>query len=109
MNEKPQYAENNFRDISKKTLFRKSALTRIILGTLSTTSVCFLYSLAHAKYRNFPFSFVKNWLKGSFSFSCLFYSGNEMMYAASNYYGIYTNFWINYSLLAYSLSKNNKF
>lgn len=105
MDENPQYTKNKMIDTSKKSLFRKSGPTRIFLGVTTCTSVCFLYSLAHSKYRNFPFSFVKNWLKGSLCFSILFYSGNELMYAASNFFGIYTNFWINYSILSYYLSK----
>jgi hypothetical protein len=92
-------------DVSKKNFFRNSAISRIVLGTLSTTSICLFYSLAHAKYRNFPFSFVKNWLRGSFSFSLLFYTQNEALVSICNYFNVYTNFWVNYTLIAYTLSK----
>jgi hypothetical protein len=92
-------------DSSKKSLFRKSSLMRMILGVTSTTSICFLFSLAHARWRNFHFSYVKNWIKGSFCFSLLFYTGNELIFAASNFYNLYTNFWINYTILAFILSK----
>jgi hypothetical protein len=90
---------------SNKTVFRQSALARILLGTCATSTICILYSLAHARYRKFDISFVKNWIKGGLTCSFLFYTGNEMLLALSKYYQFYTNFWINYSLLAYYLSK----
>lgn len=94
-----------YKDSSKDYLFRNSTLLRISLGTLTTTSVSLLYALAHARYRKFEFKFVKNWFKGGFIFSFLFYTGNEIIFAFSNYYKLYTNFWINYTGLAYFLSK----
>lgn len=94
-----------FQDISKKKLIRKSSYVRILLGTFTATTIGLVFSLAHAKYRNFNFSYVKNWVKGSCIFSFLFYTGNEIMFTSANLFKIYTNFWINYSLLAYYLSK----
>jgi hypothetical protein len=95
----------SFKDISRENLFRKSAFLRISLGTLTTTTISIFYALAHAKYRKFEFGFVKNWLKGTFTFSFLFYTGNEIIFSISNFYRVYTNFWINYTGLAYFLSK----
>lgn len=98
--EKIQYT-----DISKNNLFRRSALLRIFIGVSSTTFISFLFSMAHARWRNFHFSYVINWLKGSSIFSLLFYSGNEILYAGCNFFNIYTNFWLNGSFLALTLSK----
>lgn len=95
----------NVQDGSENRLVRKSAITRIILGTITCTGCSVLYALAHAKYRNLDFQFVKNWLKGSLVFSSSFYTLNEGLLAVTKYYGVYTNFWINYSVVCYFLSK----
>jgi hypothetical protein len=94
-----------FKDMSKEKIFRQSAILRIFLGTFTATTISIFYALAHAKYRKFDFSFVKNWLKGSFAFSFMFYTGNEIIFFFANFHRIYTNFWINYTALAYILSK----
>ena len=94
-----------FKDISKETIFRKSAVTRILIGTLASTTISVFYALAHARYRKFELSFVKNWFKGGFTFSFMFYSGNEVLFSVANFYKIYTNFWLNYTAVAYLLSK----
>lgn len=94
-----------FKDVSKENILRQSAVLRICLGTFTTTTVSLFYALAHAKYRRFDFSFVKNWFKGSFAFSFMFYTGNEFIFSLTNFHRIYTNFWINYTALAYCLSK----
>ncbi len=95
----------SFKDTSKENFFRHSALTRILLGTLATTTISVFYALAHARYRKFELSFVKNWFKGSFTFSLMFYTGNEILFSITNFYKIYTNFWLNYTAVAYFLSK----
>jgi len=94
-----------FIDTSKENLFRQSALMRILLGTFTTTTISIFYALAHARYRKFELNFVKNWVKGSFTFSLMFYTGNEVLFSITNFYKIYTNFWLNYTVLAYFLSK----
>ena len=82
----------NYKDSNKERLLRKSALPRIIIGTLSTTTICLIYSYAHARYRNLDNSFIKNWLKGSLLASSSFFVLNESFIVFSKYYGIYSNF-----------------
>jgi hypothetical protein len=97
--------KKDYIDSNKHRLLRKSALSRIILGTLTCTGISVLYATAHAKYRKLDASFIINWLKGSTIFSFSFYTLNEGMFSLSKYYGIYTNFWLNYTIVAYYLSK----
>jgi hypothetical protein len=95
----------NYKDSSKNRLIRKSAAARILIGTISTSTFCVIYSYAHARYRNLDYTFMINWLKGSLIASSLFYTTNEGLLVITKYYGMYTNFWINYSLICYMLSK----
>jgi hypothetical protein len=89
----------------RDVLFRKSALTRILLGTFVTTSSSLLFSYALYRYKHYSKSFIANWIKGSFTFSSAFYSLNEVLMGICKYYKVYTNFWINYTLISYNLSK----
>jgi hypothetical protein len=97
--------KKDYIDSNKNNLFRRSALPRIMIGTISSTTIAVLYACAHAKYRKLEISFVANWLKGSSIASLSFYSLNEGLLAATKYYNVYTNFWINYSFICYYLSK----
>lgn len=97
--------EKEIFDTSQNKIFRKSSLGRIILGTIGTTTCCFFYSFCLARYKNYSFSFIKNWIKGSLCFSFLFYTSNEFLFSLSKFYSIYTNYWINYTAICYFLSK----
>lgn len=95
----------NYKDSSKDKLIRSSALPRTIIGTLSTTTLALIYAYAHARYRNLDNIFIKNWLKGSLIASSLFFTSNEALIVLTKHYGIYTNFWLNYTIISYTLSK----
>jgi hypothetical protein len=97
--------KKDYIDGNQNRLFRKSALPRVIVGTLTCTGVSVLYAIAHAKYRKLDTSFIINWLKGSTIAGFSFYTINEGLFALSKYYRVYTNFWLNYSITAYYLSK----
>jgi hypothetical protein len=97
--------QKTVKDATSNRIIRKSALTRITIGTLTCTGLCFLYAISHAKYRHLDYRFIGNWVKGSLVFSFGFYSLNEALWAGFKYYNLYTNYWINYSLSAYYLSK----
>ena len=96
---------NKYKDGTNNRIIRKSALIRIILGTASTTTICLIYSFTHARYRNLEKTFIKNWFKGSLITSLSFYILNEALIISTKFLNIYSNFWINYTLICYYLSK----
>ncbi len=93
------------KDNSNNRLIRKSAISRLTLGTFFTTSSCFIYSIIFTKLKKLEPSFIKNYTKGSFLLSFAFFSLNETIFSTSKYFGIYSNFFINYSLTSYFISK----
>ncbi len=93
------------KDNSKDKLIRPSCFTRIVLGTFFTTSSCFIYSLIFAKLKKLDHTFIRNYLKGSFLLSSGFFTLNEILFSTTKYFGIYSNFFINYSLTSYILSR----
>lgn len=93
------------KDKSKDKLIRPSCYARIILGTFFTSSSCLIYSLIFAKLKKLDHSFVKNYLKGSLVLSFGFFGLNELIYSSQKYFGIYSNFFINYSITSYIMSK----
>jgi hypothetical protein len=97
--------KKDYIDGNLERFFRKSAISRVIIGTTVCTGVSVLYAVAHAKYRKLDTSFIINWLKGSTVAGLSFFSLNELFFASSKYFKIYTNFWINYTFIAYYLAK----
>jgi hypothetical protein len=93
------------KDNTNNRIFRKSSLTRIILGTFLTTSTCFVYSIIFSKIKKLDNKIIKNYLKGSSILGFSFFSLNEIIFSSFNYLGIYSNFFINYSFASYILSK----
>jgi len=93
------------KDKSKNKIFRPSCLTRVILGTFFSTSTCLIYSLIFAKLKKLDHNFVRNYIKGSFLLSLGFFSLNETIFSASKFFGLYSNFFINYSITSYIMSK----
>lgn len=98
---------NDFKycDTRKERIIRKSAPIRILLGITSTTSVGFIFSLVCSRIRNYGMQYIYNWIKGSFVYSTFFFISNEAMTSLCAYYSLYTNFWINYTVLSFYLSK----
>lgn len=97
--------EKKYKDADAERIVRKSAPIRVILGTLTVTSSCILFSMAMRSVKNYPNTYVTNWAKGSLVFSLAFYTLNEALLSFCKYYSIYTNFWINSTISAYVLSK----
>lgn len=93
------------KDNSKNKLIRPSCLTRIVLGTFLTTSSCFIYSIIFAKIKRLDHFFVKNYLKGSLLLSFGFFSLNEAIFSTTKYFGIYSNYFVNYSLTSLIMSR----
>lgn len=93
------------KDNSKNKIIRPSSFTRITLGTFFSSSSCFIYSLIFAKLKKLDHVFVRKYLKGSFLLSLGFFGLNEIVYSTSKYFGIYSNFFINYSITSYIMSK----
>lgn len=93
------------KDNTKEKFIRKSAITRITLGTFLTTTTCFVYAVIFSKVKKLDNTIIKNYLKGSSILSFSFFSLNEFIYSSTNFLGIYSNFFINYSIVSYILSK----
>ena len=93
------------KDNTNNRIFRKSSIPRIFLGTFLTTSTCFVYSIIFSKIKKLDNKIIKNYLKGSSILSFSFFSLNEIIFSSANFLGIYSNFFINYSLASYILSK----
>lgn len=84
----------------KSELFRKSALTRVIIGTSFATFVGFLVSNTIYLSKIRSKKYLTNMTKGAFGLSLVFYTINEFVTAAFNYNNIYTNFVITNCLSA---------
>lgn len=105
LNNANEFKYIHLKDNSKNRLIRGSCFTRIVLGTFFTTSSCFVYALIFARLKKLDRSFINNYIKGSLLLSLGFFSLNESLYSASKYCGIYSNFFLNYSLTSYIMSR----
>lgn len=93
------------KDNSKNKIIRPSYVTRILLGTFFTTSSCFIYSIIFAKLKKLDHLFIKNHLKGSFLLSLCFFSLNELVFSTTKFFNLYSNFFINYSITSFTMSR----
>ncbi len=105
INNELDFKYTKLKDKSKTTIIRPSGFTRILLGTFFTTSSCLIYSIIFTKLKKLDHSFIRNYLKGSFLLSFGFFSLNEFVFSTAKIFGLYSNFFLNYSITSYAMSR----